>query len=91
MNPKIHIVNRGDGRIERTCKHGIGHTILSNGFDTYTARQLLLTDANASEVINFIHGCDGCCTSLFSLEGVAEFFKLKVKHERLIYSKMVKL
>jgi hypothetical protein len=41
---------REDGRLERTCKHGVGHTVghkrgyLLGGYET-------------------IHGCDGCCNT----------------------------
>ena len=39
---------RADGRLEKTCEHGVGHTVghkrgyLRGGYET-------------------IHGCDGCC------------------------------
>lgn len=40
---------REDGRLERTCKHGIGHTV---------------GDLNPERLKNKyhgVHGCDGCC------------------------------
>lgn len=39
---------REDGRIERHCEHGIGHTVGH-------VRGWLLDEWEAS------HGCDGCC------------------------------
>jgi hypothetical protein len=41
---------RIDGRIERICPHGIGHTI-------YVPSRYKDIDAW------WIHGCDGCCKS----------------------------
>ena len=46
---------RGDGRIERTCLHGVGHP------DPNTAR--FLTTRGWSHAAAYTHGCDGCCTS----------------------------
>lgn len=48
------IVNRADGRVERTCVHGIGHT---------TPESACRVDAlNGWEGgTGFVHGCDGCC------------------------------
>jgi hypothetical protein len=40
---------RPDGRIERTCKHGVGHTV-----GHVKPEELLKKYA-------FSHGCDGCC------------------------------
>lgn len=37
---------RADGRLERNCEHGIGHTV------GHRRGYLLATD---------VHGCDGCC------------------------------
>lgn len=44
---------RADGRIERLCEHGVGHTV---GFlpDTPAARW-------ADNTV-WVHGCDGCCS-----------------------------
>lgn len=42
-------LRRGDGRLERTCEHGIGHTVGHH-------RGYLLEHES-------IHGCDGCCRS----------------------------
>lgn len=36
---------RGDGRLERICAHGIGHTVSTR----YASNN------------NWVHGCDGCC------------------------------
>ena len=36
---------RFDGRVERVCIHGVGHTI----------------STRASRGDNWVHGCDGCC------------------------------
>lgn len=43
-NPQL--VCREDGRVERICEHGIGHTIYAP-----------ISQGKAG----FIHGCDGCC------------------------------
>lgn len=40
---------REDGRLERTCKHGIGHTVGHIHPKSMTSRY------------DFAHGCDGCC------------------------------
>lgn len=45
----IYDIVREDGRLERLCPHGIGHTVghrdASQLRDRYT----------------WVHGCDGCC------------------------------
>lgn len=43
---------RADGRVERMCGHGVGHTVSI----PYRYRG---TD---EEWAYFSHGCDGCCT-----------------------------
>jgi len=40
---------REDGRLERLCKHGVGHTVGHRN-----AKML-------KEPYIWIHGCDGCC------------------------------
>lgn len=42
-------IHRSDGRIERVCKHGVGHP---------------LTRVWRGEYQNWmgVHGCDGCCS-----------------------------
>ena len=40
---------REDGRLERMCKHGIGHTV-----GHQDPEQL-------SDWSMWVHGCDGCC------------------------------
>lgn len=42
------LVKRGDGRVERLCKHGIGHPVKH------------LTE-NWDDGWMGVHGCDGCC------------------------------
>lgn len=46
---------RGDGRMERTCPHGIGHP------DPNAAH--FLTTRGWSHAAAYTHACDGCCTS----------------------------
>jgi len=41
-------VKRTDGRIERMCEHGIGHTIF-------------VPLEHKDETAWWTHGCDGCC------------------------------
>ena len=43
-------VIREDGRIEWTCEHGIGHTIV-------------VPAKYQDEDSWWVHGCDGCCSS----------------------------
>ena len=45
----IYDLVRGDGRLERMCKHGIGHTV------GHLDPKLL------KEEYIWVHGCDGCC------------------------------
>lgn len=45
----IYDIVREDGRLERVCKHGIGHTV-----GHVRAKEL-------AEDWIWIHGCDGCC------------------------------
>jgi hypothetical protein len=40
---------RSDGRIERHCEHGIGHTVGH------------LDNRKLAEKFIWVHGCDGCC------------------------------
>lgn len=50
---------REDGRLERHCEHGIGHTV---------------GHAEGAEVMqraDWVHGCDGCC-SRWGKEEVSE-------------------
>jgi hypothetical protein len=48
----VPLVDRGDGRIEGRCEHGIGHTLVIPERTTKSAES---TD------VLFAHGCDGCC------------------------------
>ena len=41
---------REDGRLERMCEHGIGHTVGH------------LDPAQLASRYTWIHGCDGCCS-----------------------------
>jgi 3-dehydroquinate synthetase len=50
-------VVREDGRLERTCKHGIGHTVGHAKGLAYM------------EKYDWIHGCDGCCSKWDDEEG----------------------
>jgi hypothetical protein len=45
----IYDLVREDGRLERTCKHGVGHTV------GHKNREQLKDDSV------WVHGCDGCC------------------------------
>lgn len=40
---------REDGRLERVCEHGVGHTV------SHIKRDKL------NEEYIWVHGCDGCC------------------------------
>jgi hypothetical protein len=45
--PPVYLT-RSDGRVERVCEHGIGHTIA--------------VPAHYFEDVSWwVHGCDGCC------------------------------
>lgn len=48
----IHI-DRGDGRIELQCEHGVGHTSL----------RLMKAVGKPLYPGAGIHGCDGCCAT----------------------------
>jgi hypothetical protein len=45
----IYDLVRADGRLERVCEHGVGHTVGHKN-----AKML-------KEEYIWIHGCDGCC------------------------------
>lgn len=45
----IYDLVREDGRLERLCKHGIGHTV----------GHLISSECKSRYM--WIHGCDGCC------------------------------
>jgi hypothetical protein len=57
----MSFVKRLDGRIEWTCRHGIGHTIFST----------------RKGLFEFVHGCDGCCSSKVYKEAKKRFDKVK--------------
>lgn len=46
-NPRMDIGTREDGRIEKNCKHGVGHPV---------------GHATKWEDWMGVHGCDGCCS-----------------------------
>ena len=46
--PITELIDRADGRIERKCSHGVGHTIFA---------------PRAMGKAGFVHGCDGCCSN----------------------------
>lgn len=45
----IYDTVREDGRLERTCSHGVGHTVGHKNRKELEDRYM------------WIHGCDGCC------------------------------
>jgi hypothetical protein len=45
----IYDLVREDGRLERLCKHGIGHTVGH------------LRPEELKSRYTWVHGCDGCC------------------------------
>ncbi len=45
----IYDTVREDGRLERTCPHGVGHTVGHKDW-----KQL-------GNLYTWVHGCDGCC------------------------------
>lgn len=52
---------RSDGRLERICKHGVGHTVAID-------RVLYIQPYEASKETDrdawWSHGCDGCCAGM---------------------------
>jgi hypothetical protein len=46
----VYDLIREDGRLERVCNHGVGHTV------GHKDRSKLKDDSI------WVHGCDGCCT-----------------------------
>jgi hypothetical protein len=53
----IYDLIREDGRLERTCPHGIGHTV----------GHLNREELNDEHM--WIHGCDGCCKNYKRMGG----------------------
>lgn len=55
MKPKMDRLKadtiREDGRLERTCQHGVGHTV----------GDVRWPGPHLNEPYFFSHGCDGCC------------------------------
>lgn len=45
---------RRDGRIERLCKHGVGHP-------THESAEVIAERHGHDVSTWLIHGCDGCC------------------------------
>jgi hypothetical protein len=56
----IYDLVREDGRLERVCKHGIGHTVGHKD-----SRQL-------RSRYTWVHGCDGCCRD-YKIMGDGEY------------------
>jgi hypothetical protein len=56
----IYDLVREDGRLERLCKHGIGHTVGHKD-----SRQL-------RSRYTWVHGCDGCCRD-YKIMGDGEY------------------
>jgi|APSaa5957512535_1039671.scaffolds.fasta_scaffold240711_2 hypothetical protein len=53
---------RADGRIEWTCKHGVGHTIaIPYHLVTLCIKQNNGVRRKGEQDAHFSHGCDGCC------------------------------
>ena len=50
---------REDGRVEWTCKHGIGHTIAIPYKLVTLVRERI--NRKGEQDAQFSHGCDGCC------------------------------
>jgi hypothetical protein len=46
----IYDLVREDGRLERLCSHGVGHTVGHKNSEKLKDEYI------------WIHGCDGCCT-----------------------------
>ena len=49
-------IRRADGRIERICEHGVGHTVDISGV------RYVDFDDERSVSAWWSHGCDGCCS-----------------------------
>ncbi|MGI0060142.1 MAG: hypothetical protein ACREBJ_10295 [Nitrosotalea sp.] len=58
---KYDFIARWDGRVEWTCKHGVGHTI-------YVPLR------HKNEQGWWIHGCDGCCMDKKRIDDVNKEF-----------------
>ena len=52
----IYDTVREDGRLERMCKHGIGHTVGHLDYRELKDRYM------------WVHGCDGCCSTYTVME-----------------------
>lgn len=48
MSTKFQLIHRLDGRTEKVCEHGVGHTVAVPSWHDTPAW--------------WSHGCDGCCS-----------------------------
>ena len=60
MADEPRYLRRMDGRLERVCPHGIGHTV--NG-DRVRALVPYENWSDRSRHAWWVHGCDGCCSA----------------------------
>lgn len=51
----VYDLVRSDGRLERVCKHGVGHPVGHK-------------DPSKIDRYTWIHGCDGCCANYKRME-----------------------
>jgi hypothetical protein len=62
-------LRRSDGRLERVCEHGVGHTV---AIDRVPYRNGAASYAETTEKWRkawWSHGCDGCCGEWERLHG----------------------
>jgi hypothetical protein len=62
----IYDLVREDGRLERVCPHGIGHTV------GHLDRKQL------KDRYVWIHGCDGCCSVYKRMESDNGHFRVRM-------------
>ena len=60
------LIRRGDGRLERVCEHGIGHTV---AIDRVPYIQPYAEADERTRDAWWSHGCDGCCKDFEALHG----------------------
>ena len=63
------LINRGDGRIEICCPHGVGHV------SAKLSKKMYPTRWDAGWML--VHGCDGCCDkAVFYIAELAHLEKM---------------
>ena len=54
-------LRRADGRVERVCAHGVGHTVSINHVRFFSRDGGYAAQDQRERDAWWSHGCDGCC------------------------------